>query len=96
MAVRDIRLDPPSKTPPTKVGNLQKSQRRHSERSEESLLFVQNDDVVTVADGTSIAGKTGQAYSIGIQLPAAGLLGLGLAAGIIAALGASAVRRRKL
>ncbi len=52
-------------------------------------------DIETVADATPIGGKVGPAYSIGIEMPAVGLLGLGLAAGIMAALGASAARRQK-
>jgi hypothetical protein len=59
------------------------------------LNFNDGTDVVTVADGTSIEGRVGPAYYIGIAMPAVGLLGLGLAAGAIAALGASAARRQK-
>ena len=52
-------------------------------------------NIETVADATPIAGKVGPAYSVGIAMPAVGLLGLGLAAGIMATFGASAARRQK-
>jgi hypothetical protein len=53
-------------------------------------------DVVTVSDGSAIGTKTGQKFVLGsANVPALGLLGLGLAGGVIAAIGASVVRRRK-
>jgi hypothetical protein len=48
-----------------------------------------SDDAAAAVEGQS------QAYRIGISVPVAGLLGLGLVAGAIAALGASAARRQK-
>jgi|GEM_PF-6225798 len=53
-------------------------------------------DVVTVSDGSAIGAKTGQKFVLGsANVPALGLLGLGLAGGVIAAIGASVARRRK-
>jgi hypothetical protein len=59
------------------------------------LNFKDETDVVTTVGDAPIGGSAGPAYSFGVTMPAVGLLGLGLAAGAIAALGASAARRRR-
>lgn len=62
------------------------------------LNFNGGTDVETVADSTAVEGMQGGAgsmFSIGIALPALGLLGLGLAASAMAVLGASAARSKK-
>jgi hypothetical protein len=59
-------------------------------------LALAGDHDIAAADDDALAVEgQSQAYRIGISVPVAGLLGLGLVAGAIAALGASAARRQK-